>query len=64
MASPKYSSIQVYNKGHAPPSERLDGDQDEEETDDCVISGFCDEKTENEMVEILMKNISSIPIKL
>ena len=59
MASPKYSSIQVYNK-----TAQSHLDEDEYENDDCVISSFCDEKTESDLVEIMMKNVSSIPIKL
>ena len=60
MASPKYSTIQVYNKqqpGSAAAAE-------EPSEDNAVISGFCDEKTEAELVQILMKNISTTPIKL
>ena len=46
MASPKYSTIQVYNKqqpGSAAAAE-------EPSEDNAVISGFCDEKTEAELV--------------
>ena len=62
MASPKYSSIQIYNKTGTSASQ-LDHNITDTTDDDCVIADFCEDKTEHEIVEILMRNISTIPLR-
>ena len=54
MASPKYSSLSVYNP------KKLEDDEIDE---DSVISGFCEDKSESDLIEVLMRNVSSLPLK-
>ena len=56
MASPKYSSLSVYNN----PKKAEDDDEIDE---DCVIAGFCEDKSESDLIEVLMRNISTLPLK-
>eukprot|EP00353_Schmidingerella_taraikaensis_P003814 CAMPEP_0185569640 /NCGR_PEP_ID=MMETSP0434-20130131/2200_1 /TAXON_ID=626734 ORGANISM="Favella taraikaensis, Strain Fe Narragansett Bay" /NCGR_SAMPLE_ID=MMETSP0434 /ASSEMBLY_ACC=CAM_ASM_000379 /LENGTH=44 /DNA_ID= /DNA_START= /DNA_END= /DNA_ORIENTATION= len=44
MASPKYSSIQVYNpKQQSSPADGTEAFNDDEVDEDWVISGFCED---------------------
>mmetsp|Transcript_4513 Transcript_4513/g.5599 ORF Transcript_4513/g.5599 Transcript_4513/m.5599 type:complete len:101 (-) Transcript_4513:86-388(-) len=44
MASPKYSSIQVYNpKQQSSPADGTEAYNDDEVDEDWVISGFCED---------------------
>ena len=56
MASPKYSSLQIYNSNNRRA-------RDEDIDEDTVIAGFCEDKSDADLVEVLMRNISSIPLK-
>ncbi len=57
IASQKYASIQVYNEA----SEGSGGGEFDEEYGD-IVTGFCADKTEEEISEILLRNISTIPL--
>ena len=57
LPSPKYSSIQVYNKQDEKLEETVDEYGD-------IVLGFCDDKTEEEIGEILLKNVSTIPLHI
>ena len=55
IASQKYAQVQVYNTVEGEEMEA-----DEEYGD--IVTGFCADKTEEEISEILLKNISTIPL--
>ena len=57
IASPKYGQVQVYN----PLDESNGGGEFDAEYSDIVM-GFCEDLTQNQISEILLKNISTIPL--
>ena len=75
LTSPKYSSIQVYNSStggkiseNSPYEHNSEaagtGEEIDDVTEESVIASFCDDKSADDLVEILLKNVSTIPVKL